>query len=589
MYKGGRTNDAGMADGEARGYSYHHGPPTLVCSAPWALTQLRTMDPHHPAVLAASAALEAADRGALSIAVHWGALARARGPTVELTVREQACDEPIARVRAAFGEPCALTIRARAPGSLYVAQLAPAAHADAAERWSRTLHVLAPFPAAWRNQQHVCFTRLTPRLFLSLAELRAMAAPVDGLGAPTERGFGIELELLSAPPDAERGFFSKAAELGALLDAAERTATAAPEPERAELTRIVRRMRSWQISLDPACLPFPRATAEALVPQMRALGAADDEDALAMLTLRSRTTPTEFKSPLPPHELSFGTAGGGSDAARLCASAEAALGVRLIGMLAVCAPSVSESGCECNTALHVHVNVRDARAAGRLLSAREILSVWIAWVRFEHVTARLGRSWCWADRWAAPLYATGSEFTFSERPLARGTAAHLERGAANDARAFFTHAHARAAELGTLVGADEAARVAHLFGDGCELGKYCSLNLLPLRTYGTVEFRRRHASTDARSVVRWARVCVAFVEAFADERLLAPYLGVDAHDGLLRLQREQLLATTDELIARLDAHCAARELVASLRADCCGPHVAAGGEGEGTDENARRP
>ena len=61
------------------------------------------------------------------------------------------------------------------------------------------------------------------------------------------------------------------------------------------------------------------------------------------------------------------------------------------------------------TAVHVHVNVRDERAAGTPLTAREILRVVCWWVRFDAVTARFARPWCWRDHYCAPLHATGAE------------------------------------------------------------------------------------------------------------------------------------------------------------------------------------
>jgi len=480
-----------------------------------------------------------------------------------------------------------------APGTLYVSELRPLAAAGGAG-WSRTLHVLAPFPKAWRSHQRVCFTCLSPSVTITLDELHALARPID-CGPAIDRGFGLELELLSVPADTDAGHFSKVAELHALLNEAERVALAAPD---AQLATLVRQIRRWQVSLDPACLPFPLPTATLLLPRMRAMGALSDEDALLMLSSRQRTTPTEYKSALPPHELCFSSAEpekvregpresgsvregprksgsilGTPLKSRPCARAEIALGLRLISKLGVSAPSVSESGCECNTSLHVHVNVRSPHARGRLLSAREILAVFLSWVRFDAVTMRFCRSWCWADRWASPLFATGSEFHFSERPLHRGESAHLERAAANDIPAFFQFAHKCCnEELDGLGGEEE--RVARLFGEGgSKLGKYCSLNLLPLRLFGTLEFRRQHASTDETLIARWAHFCVAFVETFAAEDLLEPYLKVGAEEGLMKLKTEQRLATVDELMLRLGAR-VPPDLPAFLLACGCGPHVA---------------
>ncbi|KAJ1626222.1 hypothetical protein T492DRAFT_212893 [Pavlovales sp. CCMP2436] len=339
------------------GYSHHHGPPRLWCSAPWALTQLRTLDPEHPAVLAAAAELEAVDRGELTVAVDWlGSL----GEPVELLVREQGHDEPIAIARFEAGEAGSLCFRVGAPGTLYVSELRPLAAAGGAG-WSRTLHVLAPFPKAWRSHQRVCFTCLSPSVTITLDELHALARPID-CGPAIDRGFGLELELLSVPADTDAGHFSKVAELHALLNEAERVALAAPD---AQLATLVRQIRRWQVSLDPACLPFPLPTATLLLPRMRAMGALSDEDALLMLSSRQRTTPTEYKSALPPHELCFSSAEpekvregpresgsvregprksgsilGTPLKSRPCARAEIALGLRLISKLGVSAPSV---------------------------------------------------------------------------------------------------------------------------------------------------------------------------------------------------------------------------------------------------------
>ncbi|KAJ1620430.1 hypothetical protein T492DRAFT_847802 [Pavlovales sp. CCMP2436] len=207
-------------------YSHHHGPPRLWCSAPWALTQLRTLDPEHPAVLAAAAKLEAADRGKLT--------------AVELLVRDQGHDEPIATARFEAGEAgCSLRFRVGAPGALYVAELRPIAAAGGAG-WSRRLHMLALFPKAWRSHQRICFTRLSPSVTVTLDELRALARPID-CGPAIDRGFGPELELLSVPVDTDAGLFSKVAELHSLLDEAERVALAAPDAQLAALVGQIRR------------------------------------------------------------------------------------------------------------------------------------------------------------------------------------------------------------------------------------------------------------------------------------------------------------------------------------------------------------
>lgn len=262
---------------------------------------------------------------------------------------------------------------------------------------------------------------------------------------------------------------------------------------------------------------------------------------------RCRPGTQEYKSPSPPRALAYGPDAAGSEAA----AREFALALRLIFRLGVSAPSISSDGCECNTALHVHVNCRNPLAPGRLLTARQILAVLITWVRFDLACGPLARSWMWMDRWSAPMFATGAEFTFNERPHLRGRAAHAQRGSMYDVRAFFAHARSQVWSLDELPTEDD--RVRALFGEGCGLGKYNSLNVRPLFAYGTLEFRRMHASTDEDLVMRWAHVCATFVETCADESLLERYMGEEtSHDeGLERLAVDQEAATLADLDALL--------------------------------------
>lgn len=85
------------------------------------------------------------------------------------------------------------------------------------------------------------------------------------------------------------------------------------------------------------------------------------------------------------------------------------------------------------------------------------------------------------------------------------------------------------------------------------LYRNCSLNLVALHKYGTVEFRRMHATIESDFVVAWTRFCVAFVELFGSDfdRFGRHYFD-DAQDwecGLERLQLAQQEATLDDLVA----------------------------------------
>ena len=97
----------------------------------------------------------------------------------------------------------------------------------------------------------------------------------------------------------------------------------------------------------------------------------------------------------------------------------------------------------------------------------------------------------------------------------------------------------------------ESEKIEALFGYSSSLcmGRNCSLNLLSLRRYGTLEVRRFHSTLDSTLAVRWAHFCVAFVDAFAtllpQEILSQP----TADAALLALQLAQETATPSELVA----------------------------------------
>jgi hypothetical protein len=134
------------------------------------------------------------------------------------------------------------------------------------------------------------------------------------------------------------------------------------------------------------------------------------ERSLRMLQGGAGTLQSEFKSPLPPHELSFSHS----------APEEIACAVRLIECLGAAAPPVSLSG-HSGTALHVHVNVFNRMAAGPMLSALEVMAVWMAWVRFDSVTRRFARPWFWRNKFCAPLHATGAEFLYIDLAWEQGS------------------------------------------------------------------------------------------------------------------------------------------------------------------------
>jgi hypothetical protein len=275
-----------------------------------------------------------------------------------------------------------------------------------------------------------------------------------------------------------------------------------------------------------------------------AIGAVDDAEragsrarCMRMLSCASGIQKSEFKSPAPPHELRF-SADADLDISCFVRGALASIGA--------VAPSIASSGLA-GTALHVHVNVRNPQAGGRLLSACQLVDVVLAWVRFDIVLMAFARPWLWCEPSCTPLFATGAERTLQDglprageaageaarsfeaaRAQALDEAAELARRIASlraghscapppapplamltveerswrsyeregsdqrvlyDVPSFVEAAHA-------IVHADgftelsEADQVEALFGDagpGVRLGRYCSLNLGAIAKFGTLE------------------------------------------------------------------------------------------------------
>ena len=229
----------------------------------------------------------------------------------------------------------------------------------------------------------------------------------------------------------------------------------------------------------------------------------------------------EPQSPPPPHELRLG---GKEDTARaedgreaVCPVLEVTVLFRLLRHLGVAAPSTGERGSIAG--LHCHVNVVHPGAAGRPLSLRQVLSVWQAWVTYELVVARLSRSWRWRDRYASPLYATGAEFSFEQKPWEQGAVlGGTAPLVANDVPSFVRHCHSMVRSVSFAAAADEAERLSLMFRKGRTPGKYVTLNLQHVSgAYGTLEFRQMQATTDESTVLYWAHFCAAFVEAFGAE------------------------------------------------------------------------
>jgi hypothetical protein len=87
------------------------------------------------------------------------------------------------------------------------------------------------------------------------------------------------------------------------------------------------------------------------------------------------------------------------------------------------------------------------------------------------------------------------------------------------------------------------------------ISRWNSLNLLSLKLYGTIEFRRMHATLDPDIVSAWTWFCVGFVEKFSQDSMFDTFLypffgdGISKDHGLERLIDAQNHATIEDLFS----------------------------------------
>ena len=340
--------------------------------------------------------------------------------------------------------------------------------------------------------------------------------------------------------------------------AAAACAVAVP-PAPAEWAELMVRRRT-RIPLHAGVVPvfvLPRCFGMRTLVSSRLWGAPDTQ------VRRKGCTSVELKSPPPPRELRLGRG----------ALADVRLAAALLRWRGCAAPDCGERGAA--AMLHCHVNVRSSEGGGELLCARELLSIFCAWLQFEHVAASLARSWVRRDRWCAPLYATGPEFSFSDKPWAQGGHRPLPPHLL-DAPAFLRRAHTLwRGECCAL--ASEEERVQRLFA--VTPGRLASLNVEAVLKTGTYEFRRHHATTCGDAARNWCLFCVAFVEAARPGDGACLGRGAEAlldaqspEQALTRLREAQLLATREGLVAllaRVLGEGEARALVEAMAAESC--------------------
>lgn len=285
----------------------------------------------------------------------------------------------------------------------------------------------------------------------------------------------------------------------------------------------------------------------------------------------------EYKSPPPPYELhhAFPPRHDGKD------KADASIRLFLDGIMKnpavsskpVIVPLVSDIG-QSASSIHVHVNIINPTAWPRktmelsndMEDTKSLLCVIFGWICFDQVVQNFV---ClpnvWRDRSFAPMLCTGPEFSWREPSWEHGhsTVSLDDDGNVKDAKlynipAFFRHVFScyKSAHCQEEKKESPTSLFDTIFDQEVlleTLSRWNSLNLISLKMYGTVEFRRMHASLNADFVSAWTWLCVGFVEKFSSpvmfDKFLYPFLeGIgDWKVGLERLAEAQNNATFDDL------------------------------------------
>ena len=366
------------------------------------------------------------------------------------------------------------------------------------------------------------------------------------------RGFGLELETIQLPPDPDvSGCFTIQEEFQLAI-----------ETHTSSVGNMKQRLMLWDVARDPqvfnGALQARIDAYEKYQNQCHNDNKKDENTTFAGLLLggdKQQDLPNnyleklprhfaqaspEYKSPLPPNEL-YHSFPPHQDAADR--EIQALLKVIKASKPIYC-PTVSDVG-QSASSIHVHVNVCNPNAFPRQHIQRdELLSVVLGWIQFDNVTRIFSKPWMWRERAMVPMYPSGPEFWFHEIAWKQGTTIDLSKTPdMYNTPAFFRHLWEH--QHGTFEEVfDNSVIESTLF-------RKCSLNLCALKKYGTVEFRRMHATLHPGFINAWTRFCVGFVELFAKhyDKFAMPYLSAaNWQEGLTRLVEAQNRATLEDLV-----------------------------------------
>ena len=449
----------------------------------------------------------------------------------------------------------------------------------------------------------------------------ATASEIQG----RRRGFGLELETVSLPPDYENDCFTHQQQFVQTIERARewhltRLSDSNNEynDQEDDVIKSVNEMYDglllWQVSHDlyvensaaPTRLDLYQQIMEHINSENRCdLTLSNDEEAIRTLNelvlggrveipqelldgisiLPNQNIPTsqaspEYKSPAPPNELyhTFPPPQDGHDNA--CDSIRLFLDGVIKNQAAsnrtVAVPTVSDIG-QSGSSIHVHVNINNPNAWPRedlvmqrsrdLDATSSLLSVIFGWICFDRVIGNyFNMPNVWRDRSFAPMYATGPEFSWNEPSWKHGSSTiqpeQVKHVKLNNLQAWFEHVHSSLKPVNDEEKKEQEEPPLSLFETVFDhevlmntISRWNSLNLLSLKQYGTIEFRRCHATLNSDFVSAWTWFCVGFVEKFSQasmfDTFLYPFIGdgTSIEVGLQRLVDAQNHATIEDLFS----------------------------------------
>lgn len=203
--------------------------------------------------------------------------------------------------------------------------------------------------------------------------------------------------------------------------------------------------------------------------------------------------------------------------------------------------------------LHLHVNVRNQNVGSdETLSMRQIMAVYVSWVRFQYVIDELISPDRVGNRYAMGVYldwglSAGGAKAIRDI-LQRGHSRLWRMLPEEDAR--LNQFEACTALIGThrtVQWCKEDVTMNQAMRARLNPEKYFQINVTPLGRFGTIEFRAGSATLDPERAQRWFQFLVAFVHTFKHTDKAKHFFDDAFEEDLEELREAQRTASAAEL------------------------------------------